>query len=93
MLIYNPSTKQTITKLTHIRNVIICPGFQARKVIKKKAHSQNKKKENTADTAHLLNRMGVRVPVHAFQSSICVCVRACVYCLGAGMDDAILLHL
>lgn len=36
----------------------------------KKAHSQNKKKENTADTAHLLNPMGVRVPVHAFQSSI-----------------------
>lgn len=30
----------------HTRNVIICPGFQARKVIKK-AHSQNKKKENS----------------------------------------------
>lgn len=44
--------------------------------------------------------MGVCVPVHAFQLSIlsvcmCVCMCLCVsvYCLRAGMDDAILLHL
>lgn len=84
-----------------MRNVIICPGFQARKVIKKKKlihRTKRKKIHITADTAHLLNRMGVCVPVHAFQSSIlsvcmCVSVCVCVYCLRAGMDDAILLHL
>lgn len=66
-----------------MRNVIICPGFQARKVIKKKLIHRTKRKKIhiTADTAHLLNRMGVCVPVHAFQSSIlsvCMCVSVCV---------------
>lgn len=70
------------------------------KVIKKKLIHRTKRKKIhiTADTAHLLNRMGVCVPVHAFRSSIlsvcvCVCVSVSVYCLGAGMDNAILLHL
>lgn len=53
---------------------------------------QKERKFITADTAHLLNRTGVRVPVHAFQLSI-VCVCVCVYFLRAGMDDTILLHL
>lgn len=34
---------------------------------------QKERKFVTADTAHLLNRMGVCVPVHAFQLSI-MCV-------------------
>lgn len=66
----NPVQKKTNKKkTTHTRNVIICPGFQARKVIKKKSSftEQKERKFITADTAHLLNRMGVCVPVHAFE--------------------------
>lgn len=45
---------------THTRNVNICSGFQARKIIKKLIHRTKRKKIYiTADTAHLLNRMGL----------------------------------
>lgn len=73
--------KQNKKKHTHTRNVIICPGFQARKVIKKSSFTEQKERKFiTADTAHLLNRMGVCVPVHAFHLvcvSACVCVYVC----------------
>lgn len=50
------------------------------KSLKKLIHRTKRKKIYiTADTAHLLNRMGVCVPVHAFQLSILsVCVCECV---------------
>lgn len=59
---------------------IICSGFQARKVIKKKRSftEQKERKFITADTAHLLNRVGVLV-TDCMLFNCAMCVFACVW--------------
>lgn len=67
----NPVQKKTNKKKnnTH-KKCYHMPWFPGKESHKKKKSSFTEQKERkfiTADTAHLLNRMGVCVPVHAFE--------------------------